>query len=168
MTKLDAPTPPDRAADWTCWRDPAHETWKHDLFGWPSCRDCGAGPSYLDRFAQLPEDLAVGVYVPAPDARFGAVLAPRSAIVGLPEIDGVSTKVYYEGWVNGPAQYGDRDARGLWEAGVDHAAGRMVTRYPTIATAVVADTDLVRVGTFWPMPRRIEVTDEDAMAAWLA
>jgi hypothetical protein len=144
----------------------------HGVFDWPICVDCEASPSYPDRYAYLDPYLELDLYVPAPNTDASAsprlaTLAPRTAIVGRPHLDPGRVEVYYEGWVNGPAQYGDRDARGLWEAGVEHAAGRMVVRYPTVAKSVVGISDLVYVGGYWPVQKRLVVTDEAALTAWL-
>mgnify|MGYP001765174084 CR=1 FL=1 len=149
---------------WTCWRDPAHDTTELTRLGWPECGVCGAGPSYPDRFEYVPNACEVAVYVPAPGS--SGRFAPRSAVVGYPTDDG-QVRVYFEGWVYGPAQYGERDTRGLWEAGVDHAAGRMIVSYPTVATGVYPAESLIRVGTHWPKQLRTVVDDEDALTAWL-
>lgn len=153
--------------DWTCWRDPTHAT-AATIFGWPQCLTCRAAPPYHERPSYLPEDLKLVIYVPTEDPRMRAVIAPRSAIVGLPVGgSGERTSIYYEGWVNGPMQYADRDARGLWEAGVEHAAGRMVTDYPTVAQANVLSRRLKRVGMYHPRTHQIDVADEGALDAWL-
>ena len=45
--------------------------------------------------------------------------------------------------------YGAINLQG-YEQRVEHAAARMITRYPTIAKALVPADDLVAVGTFSP------------------
>ena len=158
-------TTPDPNA-WKCWRDPRHETMVSRVLGWPRCLDCGASPSYADRWTYVDEYLELAVYVPAADRL--ATVAPRSAIVGPIHHDGDHRiEVYLEGWVNGPAQYADRDARGLWEAGVGHAAERLVVQYPTVAKIEVPWSDLLPVANFWPKQKRIVVHDEDSLNTWL-
>lgn len=163
-------TRPDPSA-WTCWRDPRHDNiFASEPFGWPVCGVCQASPAYHDRMAYLPEDLTLPVYVPSPDSRARAFVSPRSALVGDPTtspFDRAKVAVHYEGWVNGPAQYGDRDARGLWEAGAEHAAGRKVTGYPTSAVALLPVAEMVQVGTYTVATRQVVVTDEAALTAWL-
>ena len=74
----------------------------------------------------------------------------------------------YEGWINSPMQYGDRDARGLWEAGVYHAADRLITDYPTVARAHLRASSLQYIGLYWPRQQRMEVENEEALERWLA
>lgn len=159
-------TRPDPTA-WKCWRDPRHVTVPHKKFGWPVCKDCLAKPSYPERFGYLPEDFEVAVFVPDDGLARRLSLAARTAVVGMPHINEGRVEIYYEGWINGPAQYGDRDARGLWEAGVEHAAGREVVRYPTSAKSVVAQTDLTVVGSYLPKTKRLVIDDEATLNAWL-
>lgn len=157
--------------DWTCWRDLSHRpVTKNPLFGWPQCSICRAAPAYHERSRYLPDGFRLNVYVPA-DGRSTAIIAPGSAVVGL--ITGVGPEggwvsVYYEGWLNGPMQYGDRDARGLWEAGLLHAADRMVTDYPTIAQARLPLKTLRKVGTYNPKTHEVTVNDEEALTAWVS
>ena len=165
------PTPAPQVADWTCWRDPAHHVDVRPSLGWPQCTVCGAAPAYHKRPAYLPGGFLLTVYVPAKGwaTRSDPIgqIAARSAIVGIPD----DPTVYFEGWTHGPAQYGDRDAHGLWEAGIEHASSRLVTAYPT--TAIVhlggarADA-LRRVGSYDPRRRSLDVTDEAAVTWWLA
>ena len=116
---------------WTCWRDPAHDQIAfHDTFGWPQCMVCRAAPPYHERTEYLDERLNLTLYVPVHGGFIERIAAPRSAVEGLPAGDERAV-VYIEGWINGPMQYADSDVRGLWEAGVEHAASRMDTAYPT-------------------------------------
>jgi len=157
-------------SQFTCWRDPAHQAVNQTIYGWPQCGICRAAPPYHERPSYLHEDFVLGLYVPA-DGRATAIIAERSAVVGLPdggEGDDAWTQIYYEGWINGPMQYGDRDARGLWEAGVEHAASRMVTAYPTVAQANLPAGTLQYVGLYWPVDKRIVVDNEGALERWLA
>lgn len=151
---------------WTCWRDGSHETTTHPDFGWPRCKDCGAAPDYHERPSYLDERLELTLYIPK-DTPVRSMIADRAAIVGLP-MGGRRVLVYLEGWVHGPAQYADRDARGLWEAGVEHAASRMVCQYPTSAMLSPKADDLTAIGTYNPTTRTATVTDEAALEGWLA
>ena len=153
---------------WPCPRDASHDV-NETIFGWPQCFVCRAAPDYHERRKMMRPDFVLGIYVPV-DGRSTAIIAPRSAVVGLPnggDDEDDWTEVYYEGFLNGPYQYGDRDARGLWEAGVGIAADRMVTRYPTIATAHLPSPTLKFVGLFGVAENKIAVDNEDALNTWL-
>lgn len=154
--------------DWKCWRDPSHPVEPHPIFGWPQCQIDSAAPQYYERGEYLPTGFELTLFVP--DGLLMDV-APRSAIVGLTGAadghdEGVSV-IYYEGWVSGGAQYAERGPHGLWEAGVYHAADRMVTAYPTRATSVVPTRRLWPVGTYDPRAHTITITDPAALNAWL-
>lgn len=153
---------------WTCWRNPTHtEIEHHETFGWPQCMECGAAPQYFERTEYLDERLNLTLYVLKPEAtHLATIVHPRSGIVGLPA-GPERTIVYIEGWRNGPMQYGDRDARGLWEAGVEHAASRMVTAYPTVACLSPRSEDLEAIGTYNPTTHHFDVENEEALATWL-
>lgn len=150
---------------WSCWREPEHTVASHPDFGWPQCIDCGAAPPYHERPAYLDERLELTIYVPEGPIR--AIIAPRSGVVGLPYPKAERAAVYYEGWVNGPAQYADRDARGLWEAGIEHAASRMVCQYPTAATLAPELKMLTAIGVYRPRDNSFTITNEEALEAWL-
>ena len=127
-------------------------------------RDDFLGLSYPERFQLSARDGAtLTVYVPAPGSV--TLIAARSGIVGEPHEHGVLC--HYEGWVNGPMQYAHLDARGLWEAGVKHAAGRAFVDYPTVARRLVDLDDLVEVGTIGAADNVVSVTNEPAVQAWL-
>lgn len=154
---------------WQCWRDASHDQIITTEFGWPQCSTCWAAPAYHERPDYVPAHFVLGIYVPDPtNWRAAATVEPRSGIVGLPTgVGGEYISVYYEGWVNGPMQYAERDARGLWEAGIQHAAGRMVVDYPTIARAHLPSNSLTRIGIYRPKSGEIELTDEARLNEWL-
>lgn len=118
---------------------------------------------YHERFARVKHSL-VRVFVLAASSK--SSLAPRSGIVGVEMADG-HILAYYEGWVHGAMQYADLDVRGQWEAAVDHAAGRMLTGYPTSAMRSFEPSELVEVGIYDPAARSIEITDPEAVDSWL-
>ena len=154
---------------WTCWRDPAHTSILTHPLGWPQCAECGAAPAYHERGQYLPERFTLTVYVPVDENTYG--IKERSGIVGvstLPESGLDNVLAYYEGWANGAMQYADRDTRGQWEAGLLHAADRMVTAYPTISRIVLSSNCLKAIGTYNPWTREVLVEDEAALAEWLA
>lgn len=156
------------AATWVCWRDPAH-TVNETFYGWPVCFACGAAPVFHERWEYLRDNIVLGIYVLKPGP-LNAIIAPRSGVVGLHDGgDGAEdrTELYYEGWVNGPMQYADRDARGLWEAGIKTAAGRMVTRYPTIACATPKSDAVRAIGLYHVKEDVVAVDDEQALTQWL-
>lgn len=150
---------------WTCWRDASHVVGTHE-FGWPQCTQCRAAPPYHERPSFLDERLNLTVYIPT-DPLVASMVAPGSALVGLPMGDG-RVLVYYEGWIHGAAQYADLDARGKWEGGLDHAASRMVTNYPTSALMSPKAETLTAIGTYNPVTRTVVVDDEESLEGWLA
>jgi len=155
--------------DFTCWRDPRHTAISTTVFGWPMCDFCRAAPPYHERPQYLSDDFVLGIYVPTGPAT--VMIAPRSGVVGLPDGgdgDEARTEVYFEGWVNGAMQYADRDVRGQWQAGIEHAASRMVCRYPTVATALLCPAMLQYVGLYWPATKQIAIDNNEVLNGWLA
>lgn len=153
--------------DWTCWRDASHSGLNTTIFGWPACCICHAAPPYHERPAYLPVSFVLGIYVPS-DSRSTAIIAPRSAVVGLPDGgDDPRIDVHYEGWINRAMQYANLDADGQWRAGIEHAATRMICDYPTIAQANLPSTALRYVGLYHPRTKEIEVDDPTALREWL-
>lgn len=121
--------------------------------------------SYPDRWKDaVRQGAMLIVFVPKPEANTG--IAPHSGIVGAPLVDG-TVLVHFEGWVHGAMQYAHLDARGKWEAGVKHAAGRALTHYPTVARRVLRLEDLNAVGTYIAAEDRIDLTDEPEVERWL-
>lgn len=150
--------------DWKCWRDPQHTAIDtHPMFGWPQCATCRAAPPYHERPNYLPE-LLLDVYVLTTPS---SIIAEGSGIVGDPSHAEDRVLVHYEGWIHGARQYEHLDARGRWEAGLLHAAGRMVTGYPTMAAGLLPTSQLKKIGTYDPRTHRVEVEDEQALAAWI-
>lgn len=147
-----------------CWRDPSHTRIETTRFGWPQCAVCRAAPAYHERPSYLPDDLLLDVLVPTRVGPYQTI-DEGSAVVGVP-LDENRVLAYYEGWIHG--QYAELSKRERWEHGVLHAAGRMVTNYPTVATAHLDAWDVTKVGTYNPKTRELVVTDEDVLRAWLA
>lgn len=114
------------------------------------------------RFAR---ELAPGSGVVGTVARYAAV--PASEVFASGDLTAehhlsARRTVYYEGNVHGASNivsYADR---------VYHAADRLVRRYPTIARRTVHRDALIAVGTFDYPTRTLRVSDEPALAAWLA
>lgn len=150
--------------EWECWRDPSHEVGKSPL-GWPQCKVCRAAPPYHERPNYVPDNLMLGVFVPKRRTSAMLMISARSGVVGY--WVGQRVMTYYEGWANGPMQYADRDARGLWEAGIEHAAGRLITDYPTVAQGFFPGDDLIQIGFYNPKTKRLIVNDEAALNEWL-
>lgn len=124
------------------------------------------GLSYPDRWIkQVAEEATLAIFVLKEGAT--STIAPHSGIVGRTVVAGTAL-CHYEGWVHGAAQYADRDARGRWEAGVRHAAGRALTDYPTVARQTIRLDGLVRVGTYHAANDRIEITNETEVQRWLS
>jgi hypothetical protein len=103
----------------------------------------------------------LSVYVP----QVGALpwVDPGSGIVGS-SLDGIPDKLLidYEGNRHHAVNLvtlADRLAQ---------AAGRHLTRYPTVARAVVDADRLLWVGTFDPSTGRVELGNSEPLEAWLA
>lgn len=151
------------AKEWRCPREPNHDV-EVTRWGWPQCAVCRAAPPYHERPSYLDPNTTLLLYVPA-SGPARSIIAPGAGIVGFTK-SGLDV-VAYEGWTNGAMQYEGRDARGLWEAGVFHASGRMVTGYPTIAQGAFPQGDLMSVGVYNPTTNEIVVLDEEHLNEWL-
>ncbi len=112
--------------------------------------------SYPDRAATAKEQRVVlNVYVPANTPE--TLIDPGSAIVGLPVSDDW-VLVYYEG-----------DRFGIGHTYADkllHAADRMVTGYPTVASGLRHPDYLIQVGTYDYATGTIDVTDSRSLTQW--
>ncbi|NUS02039.1 MAG: hypothetical protein HOV97_05690 [Nonomuraea sp.] len=160
--------------DFRCWRDPEHKVVNTSVYGWPFCMTCRAAPPFHERREYLHANFAVALYVPT-DWRGNAIIAKRAGIVGLPNeaVDSADgddgwVNLYFEGWVNGAMQYEGSTPRQLWEAGVYHAADRMVTDYPTIARAHLPQSALRYIGIYRPKGGTFDVHDNEALEEWLS
>lgn len=154
------------AATWLCWRDAKH-TVNQTMFGWPQCFECGAAPEYHERWQYVRDDFVVGIYVLEPGP-LNAIIEPRSAVVGLHnggDGDESRTEVYFEGFVHG--QYADLSQRERWTQGIKSAAGRMVCRYPTIASCLPRTSAVKAVGMYQVKADAITIDDEQTLAQWL-
>lgn len=111
----------------------------------------------------LPRDTVLGLYVPngprSPD------IAPRSAIVGIMhgQDDDRRVEIYYEGAVHGQSM--------SFEDKIQHAAGRMVDRAPTMAFGFYPADELREVGRVARSERMrgwvvTEIHDRDVLEAW--
>lgn len=99
---------------------------------------------------------ACAIYVPRLNAL--PYVKDGSAIIST-ESAGPSMTIDYEGGMyHGTLSFADK---------VAIAHGRHSERYPTIARAVVADLDLIRVGTFDTTYGRVSVTDAPNLTLWL-
>src|ERR1035437_2667801 len=93
-------------------------------------------------------DRIMEVYVPAEDSPLKAVIKQGSGIVGLDEEDEHVT-IYYEGNV-----YGAMNLKTFKER-IACAAGRLATKYPTVAKMRAKREELVLVGQFDYETRRL-------------
>lgn len=107
-------------------------------------------------------DEMLKVYVPTLTAPIRKTIVPGSAIVsrGTPDKDGYLL-VYFEGNIyNSPAMR-------RFSQRVLHAAGRLVTRYPTIALANIKRDDMMPIGLYWTVPPRLKIEDYLTLEEWL-
>jgi hypothetical protein len=106
----------------------------------------------------------VRVYIPSPASRSALTIDSGSAIVSaaLHDANGHLTVDFEGNRYNSPqfAAFADR---------ADHAAGRHLVRYPTIARANLPASDLVEIGTYDTETGNVTLHDKsatDALAAW--
>ena len=104
------------------------------------------------------------LFIPSPDSTYYKVLAQGSALVGAPADarfgDG-NVLVYYEGNIYGACNletFADK---------AKCAAGRLITRYPTVAQVVLPREELIEVG-FMEDGYSVTLVREDLIAAWEA
>lgn len=102
--------------------------------------------------------MLLSLYIPSPSCSYP--IHPGSAIVGSTPQDDVQVLVYFEGNL-----YGAENMR-AYEQRVEHAAGRLTQRYPTIAKAMLRPTDLVRVGSYETDAHLLEIEQPDALETW--
>lgn len=104
--------------------------------------------------------LELAVYVPASE-HLTHMIAAGSGIVGSPAAhESRKVVIHYEGNLFGA------ENMQTFEQKVHHAAGRHVCAYPTIATAVVDEDQLHRVGSYDVATDSIDVEDQAAVDAW--
>jgi hypothetical protein len=101
--------------------------------------------------------MTLTVYIPKPGSFLSKTVLDGSAIVGSPAAGG-RVRIDYEGGKFG--QFGS------WREMLDHAAGRHVTNYPTIARMWVDPADVLEVGTFDYDTRVLDITDAEALDQW--
>lgn len=108
---------------------------------------------------RLIKDGLLDIYVPGGVA--AALIKPRSAIVGRPHGDRIL--VDFEGGLHGSETHRTFSGR------LVSAAGRHITRYPTVARAAYPPEALIRVGLYDSAGERIERIDAPGVLAhWLA
>ena len=124
-----------------------------------------------DQVSSEDRDLPKGwlaVYVPRPGTSLREELAPGSGLVGSEESDDERMRIDFEGNVHDIpelARYADRVER----AGERHqwTGPGEETGYPTSSCAYVERGELIRVGRFDPLTRRLEIEDRSKLAEWL-
>lgn len=100
------------------------------------------------------------IYVPRAASDLERMILPRSGIVGTMQTEG-RVLIDYEGNAYGAANMV------TWADRVEHAAGRHVMRYPTVARLEVIAFDLVPVGVFDTDGRTVTVGHVDEVCRWL-
>jgi hypothetical protein len=106
-------------------------------------------------------DQLIPVYIPHPESLLCTTIAKGSGIVGQPMgSDGVT--IYYEGNLYGSAslrRYAER---------VLQAAARMRARYPTKGTSLVDPRELIQVGVYDPIAKRVTLSERpEAITFWV-
>lgn len=108
---------------------------------------------------------AITVYVPNPDSTRLIGVDPKSGIIGRPALhDDSLLLVYYEG-----NRYGFSNVITFADRCMI-AAERMTQDAPTIAKSLVPCDAVIRVGSYLPEYRRVELDDGASvtrLAAWL-
>lgn len=107
----------------------------------------------------------LAVYIPAPDSDLQEVVWPESGMVGSPFGESGRLRVDYEG---------NQDIYPTFEVRVARAAERHLHArtnggrgYHTRACAYVGREEVVEVGWWDPVGGKLEITDPEAVAAWL-
>lgn len=100
------------------------------------------------------------IFIPAAGRAAFLGVDPGSAIVGMLKEGSERVLVHFEG-----NRYGAENLKRFDER-VEHAAGRLIQNYPTIAKASLAVTDLAAVGTYDSESRAILVYDSETLARW--
>jgi hypothetical protein len=107
-----------------------------------------------------PGILSLVILVPKPDTMAARRIDRGSGVVAELRTDAPQLVVHFEG--------NRHDAENLrsYDDRVIHAAGRLVTSYPTIACGVFHRNDFLVVGTFDVETRRLDLTNLDAVESW--
>jgi hypothetical protein len=97
----------------------------------------------------------------APVSERSSFIAPGSAIIGA--LKDQEIEIYYEGAVH--------QQNMTFEEKCLHAADRFVTRYPTIACAILPERALKQIGTYSfnddGTDRQVEITDAVSFMKWI-
>lgn len=111
---------------------------------------------------------SVAIYVPRPGSSLREKIAEGSGVVGPAASGDARIRVDFEGNLHGLpelARYADRVERAAqrhqWKGG-DAQAG-----YSTSARARIDRTELIRIGRFDPLTRRLDIADRSTLAEWL-
>jgi hypothetical protein len=98
----------------------------------------------------------------AVDRSCAPFVAPKSAIIGA-WYGGTEIEIYYEGAIH--------QQNMTFEEKCLHAADRFVTRYPTIARAILPANQLKQIGTYSfnddGTERQVEITDSVSFMKWI-
>jgi hypothetical protein len=110
--------------------------------------------------AERVDEVRIAVYVPRPGTPVAESIAARSGIVGTPLFNASDVLIDYEGDIYrvSPRTFADRCFQ---------AAGRHVSKYPTVARMVAQVADLVEVGEFDGDCVLVYVDRLGALAEWL-
>lgn len=101
----------------------------------------------------------ITIYVPKKNSRIWATIAKGSGIVGGEgEVPGMVV-IYYEGNLYNAVNLNSYEER------VKCAWGRMRTKYPTTAMAMVPAEELIQIGTL--DDHDINITDQETLRDWL-
>lgn len=102
--------------------------------------------------------MLLSLYIVSP--AYHAFIAKASGIVGTGEVKDGLTTIYFEGNLYGAENVVRYDQK------VEHAAGRLVEKYPTTAKMMLKPEHLTQVGTYDSESHVLDVTDPDALEAW--
>lgn len=157
-----------KITEFVCWRDASHKVGEHPIWGWPKCTVCDAAPPYYERRARVNLFLDIVVVT---DDRIKGMIAPGSGVVARQINDG-RAMLSYEGFIHGGGQGLTPLER--YRLGLLHAADRLVTDYPTIATLLAPLGSFEVIGLYDPnalhqTPKQdpISISDQAALDAWL-
>jgi len=101
------------------------------------------------------------IYVPVAGSIFAGRVAPTSAIVGSQDRERGLVHCYFEGNLHGAENLKEFSDR------VKTAAGRLVSKYPTVAHAWCPKEELIRVGSYNTKTEELLLNDLQTLAKWL-
>ena len=114
-----------------------------------------------DLMANAPVPTHLPVLVPVENTHWAQVIIRGSALIALPSnFKHGKTLIHYEG-----NKFGYKDMMRFADK-CYAAASRGMIGYPTTATAIIAPSDLIEVGSWDLQQKVVEITNPEPLLAW--